>query len=148
MDLEAVKSMFPTVIPMVGTLNLEFGELTYDKAEVTLPDQEDYHNHIGGPHAGAMFTLAESASGLLVIGNFGDRLDKLTPLAVSAEIKYVAIAMGPVTATARLSRSADEVLAELEQGKRPEFSVDVELSADGKKTGEMSVVWTLRANRK
>ena len=132
---------------MVGTLNLEFGELTYDTAEVTLPDQADYHNHIGGPHAGAMFTLAESASGLLVIGNFGDRLDALTPLAVSAEIKYVAVAMGPVTATARLSRSADEVIAELDQGSRPEFRVDVELSADGKKTGEMSVVWTLRKNR-
>jgi len=148
MDLEAVKQMFPTVIPMVGTLNLEFGELTYETAEMTLPDQQAYHNHIAGPHAGAMFTLAESASGVLVLGNFGDQLDTLTPLAVSAEIRYLAVAMGPVTARARMTRSVDEVVAELADGKRPEFAVEVELFADDRKTGEMTVVWTLRAAKK
>ncbi len=148
MDLEAVKQMFPTVIPMVGTLNLEFGELTYETAEMTLPDQQAYHNHIAGPHAGAMFTLAESASGVLVLGNFGDQLDTLTPLAVSAEIRYLAVAMGPVTARARMTRSVDEVVAELAEGKRPEFAVEVELFANDRKTGEMTVVWTLRVAKK
>ena len=148
MDLEAVKQMFPTVIPMVGTLNLEFGELTYETAEMTLPDQQAYHNHIAGPHAGAMFTLAESASGVLVLGNFGDQLDTLTPLAVSAEIRYLAVAMGQVTARARMTRSVDEVVAELAEGKRPEFAVEVELFANDRKTGEMTVVWTLRAAKK
>ncbi len=148
MDLEAVKQMFPTVIPMVGTLNLEFGELTYETAEMTLPDQSAYHNHIAGPHAGAMFTLAESASGVLVLGNFGDQLETLTPLAVSAEIRYLAVAMGPVTARARMTRSVDEVLAELAEGKRPEFAVEIELFANDRKTGEMTVVWTLRAAKK
>lgn len=148
MDLEAVKQMFPTVIPMVGTLNLEFGELTYETAEMTLPDQQEYHNHIAGPHAGAMFTLAESASGVLVLGNFGDQLETLTPLAVSAEIRYLAVAMGPVTARARMTRSVDEVVAELAEGKRPEFAVEVELFANDRKTGVMTVVWTLRAAKK
>ena len=148
MDLEAVKQMFPTVIPMVGTLNLEFGELTYESAEMTLPDQQEYHNHIAGPHAGAMFTLAESASGVLVLGNFGDQLETLTPLAVSAEIRYLAVAMGPVTARARMTRSVDEVVAELAEGKRPEFAVEVELFANDRKTGVMTVVWTLRAAKK
>ena len=148
MDLEAVKQMFPTVIPMVGTLNLEFGELTYESAEMTLPDQQECRNHIAGPHAGAMFTLAESASGVLVLGNFGDQLETLTPLAVSAEIRDLAAAMGPVTARARMTRSVDEVVAELAEGKRPEFAVEVELFANDRKTGVMTVVWTLRAAKK
>ncbi len=32
-----------------------------ERAVVRLPDQPDYHNHVRGPHAGAMFTLALSA---------------------------------------------------------------------------------------
>mgnify|MGYP003305778252 CR=1 FL=1 len=39
--------------------------------------------------------------------------------------------MGPVSATGRVCRCAVDVFAELDQGSRPEFSVDVELSADG-----------------
>lgn len=147
MDLDAVKTMFPSVVPMVGTLDLEFVELTPTTAVMVLPDQKPYHNHLGGPHAGAMFTLAESASGALVLSNFGDRLDTVTPLAVSAEIRYLAVAMGPVTATARMTRTAEEVLAELAEGKRPEFAVDIDLSAGGSQTGQMTVVWTLRPNR-
>jgi acyl-coenzyme A thioesterase PaaI-like protein len=144
MDFEAVKAMLPTVVPMVGTLHLEFGELSESTAVMRLPDQKPYHNHLGGPHAGAMFTLAESASGALVMANFGDRLDRVVPLAVTAEIRYLAVAMGPVTATARMTRTAEEVLAELESGARPEFAVDIDLAADGRRTGQMTVVWTLR----
>jgi acyl-coenzyme A thioesterase PaaI-like protein len=147
MDLEAVKTMFPTVVPMVGTLNLRFDGLTADEAVMVLPDQKEYHNHIAGPHAGAMFTLAESASGALVLANFGDRMAEVTPLAVSAQIRYLAVAMGDVTGTARMTRTADDVLAELAEGKRPEFAVEIELSAGGKVTGQMTVVWTLRANK-
>ncbi|MGB3676555.1 MAG: DUF4442 domain-containing protein, partial [Candidatus Nanopelagicales bacterium] len=74
MDLEAVKVGFPQAVPMVATLSLTFDELDHQTASMTLPDQSAYHNHVGGPHAGAMFTLAESASGALVLANFGDRL--------------------------------------------------------------------------
>jgi acyl-coenzyme A thioesterase PaaI-like protein len=132
---------------MVGTLRLEFGEVTESTAVMTLPDQQPYHNHLGGPHAGAMFTLAESASGALVLINFGDLLDKVVPLAVTATIDYLAVAMGPVTATARMTRTAAEVLADLAEGQRPEFKVEIDLTANGKTTGRMTVVWTLRAQR-
>jgi uncharacterized protein (TIGR00369 family) len=147
MDLAAVKTMFPTVVPMVGTLDLQFDELTPTTAVMRLPDQKDYHNHIGGPHAGAMFTLAESASGALVLGNFGDQLARATPLAVSAEIRYLAVAMGEVTATARMSRTAQDILAELDAGNRPEFEVQIDLAAGGRTTGSMTIKWTLKPTR-
>ncbi|MFE7619400.1 DUF4442 domain-containing protein, partial [Streptomyces sp. NPDC057496] len=63
----SVGEMLVATVPMARTLNLEFLETTAERAVVRLPDQADYHNHIGGPHAGAMFTLAESASGAIVI---------------------------------------------------------------------------------
>lgn len=148
MDFEAVRTGMPTLVPMVGTLSLEFQELNETTAVMRMPDQKPYHNHIGGPHAGAMFTLGESASGALVLGNFAEHLGVVTPLAVEANIRYRRVAMGPVLATATMTRTVPEILAELEAGTRPEFRVDITIATeDGTVTGEMYVVWTLKANK-
>ncbi len=143
-----VGEMLAATVPMARTLNLEFRETSPERAVVFLPDQGDFHNHVGGPHAGAMFTLGESASGAIVLAAFGDQLSRAVPLAVRAEIAYKKLAMGAVTATATLGRPAAEVVAELDAGKRPEFPVAIEIRrADGAVTGEMRVVWTLRPNQ-
>ncbi|WP_030865323.1 DUF4442 domain-containing protein [Streptomyces sp. NRRL S-37] len=143
----SIGEMLAATVPMARTLNLQFLETTPERAVVALPDQADYHNHVGGPHAGAMFTLGESASGAIVLAAFGDQLARAVPLAVSAEIAYRKLAMGPVTATATLGRPAAEVVAELDEGARPEFPVSVAIRReDGAVTGEMTVVWTLRPN--
>src|ERR671925_804982 len=119
-DQMSIGEMLAATVPMARTLNLEFLQATPDKAVVALPDQSEYHNHVGGPHAGAMFTLGETASGAIVLAAFGDQLARAVPLAVSAEIGYRKLAMGAVTATARLGRPAAEVVADLDAGKRPE----------------------------
>ncbi|GAB3950991.1 DUF4442 domain-containing protein [Streptomyces sparsus] len=143
----SVGEMMAATVPMARTLNLEFVETSPDRAVVRLPDQADFHNHVGGPHAGAMFTLGESASGAIVLAAFGDQLSRAVPLAVSAEIGYRKLAMGPVTATAELGRPAAEVVAQLDAGERPEFPVNVAITReDGAVTGEMVIVWTLRPN--
>ncbi|MFI5757674.1 DUF4442 domain-containing protein [Streptomyces sp. NPDC051569] len=144
-DQMSVGDMLAATVPMVRTLRLEFLETTAERAVLRLPDRSDFHNHVGGPHAGAMFTLAESASGAIVLAAFGDQLHRAVPLAVKAEIGYKKLAMGPVTATATLGRPVAEVVAELDAGERPEFPVSIALTReDGAVTGGMTVVWTLR----
>ncbi|MDA3628874.1 DUF4442 domain-containing protein [Saccharopolyspora oryzae] len=134
-------------VPMVRTLNLEYLEVAPERAVLRMPDQADFHNHVGGPHAGAMFTLAESASGAIVIAAFGEQLNRAVPLAVRSEIDFKKLAMGEVTATAELGRPIADVVAELDAGERPEFPVKVSIQrADGAVTGEMSITWTLRPN--
>ncbi|MGW0736778.1 DUF4442 domain-containing protein [Streptomyces sp. NPDC002851] len=146
-DQMTIGEMLAATVPMARTLNLEFAETTPERAVVRLPDQPDYHNHVGGPHAGAMFTLGESASGAIVLAAFGEQLSRAVPLAVSADIAYKKLAMGPVTATATLGRPAADVVAELDAGERPEFPVAIQITReDGAVTGEMTVVWTLRPN--
>ena len=146
-DQMSIGELLAATVPMVRTLNLEYLETTPERAVLALPDQSEYRNHVGGPHAGAMFTLGESASGAIVLAAFGDQLSRAVPLAVSAEIAYKKLAMGAVTATATLGRPAAEVVAQLDAGERPEFPVTIEISrADGAVTGEMTVVWTLRPN--
>ena len=130
---------------MVRTLGLEFAELSHTDAVLRLPDQPSFHNHVGGPHAGAMFTLGESASGALVLANFGDVLDRATPLATRADIRYLKLAMGTVSAHATLRRDPAEVLQELANGTRPVFEVGITFATDdGTVTGEMTVEWTLK----
>jgi acyl-coenzyme A thioesterase PaaI-like protein len=134
-------------VPMVRTLNLEFLEATPKRAVLRLPDQSAFHNHLAGPHAGAMFTLAESASGAVLLAAFGDQLGRAVPLAVHVEMDYKKLAKGDVLATAELVRPIDEVIAELDAGERPKIPVTVRIErADGAVTGEMTIIWTLRLN--
>jgi ferredoxin len=91
----------------------------------------------------------DPATGALVLGNFGSHLEVATPLAVSGTIRYKKVAMGPLLAEARMDRPAADIIAELEGGSRPEFTVTVELrTEDGTVTGESDFVWTLRPNRR
>lgn len=149
LDAQAVAAMYPQVVPMVGTLGFVVEEVTAQRAVMRFPDQQPYHNHLGGPHAGAMFTLGEAASGVLVLLEYGDRLEEVVPLAMGADIRYVAVAMGDVTATATTDAVAEDVLAQLAAGTRPEFDVDIVIAtADGTVTGEMTVRWTLKPLRR
>ena len=144
----SVGELLTAIVPMVRTLNLEFLRADAGGAEVRLPDEAAFHNHLGGPHAGAMFTLGESASGAVVLAAFADELSRAVPLPVNAEIDYRKVARGRITATATLGRPGSDVVAELDAGRRPEFPVAVVLRReDGAVTGEMTVVWTLRPNR-
>jgi uncharacterized protein (TIGR00369 family) len=145
-DFEAIKDLLQQTVPFVATLGIEYLELSGDSALLRLRDEPSFHNHVGGLHAGAMFTLAESASGAVVIGSFSDLLDRVTPLAASAEISYRKLAKGPVTAEATLARPAAEVRAELDStGRTVQFPVTVVLrNTEGVTTAEMTVRWALK----
>jgi acyl-coenzyme A thioesterase PaaI-like protein len=145
--MPSIGELMAATVPMARTLNLDYVETTADRAVVVLPDQPEYRNHVGGPHAGAMFTLAESASGAVVLGAFGDQLGRAVPLPVRCELAWTKLAKGPVTATAELGRPAADVVAELDAGQRPEFPVEVSVRReDGAETSRMTIVWTLRPN--
>ncbi|MGW6914635.1 DUF4442 domain-containing protein [Kitasatospora sp. NPDC054939] len=147
MTTTSIGQLLDSTVPMAHTLKLEYLETTPERAVLRLPDQPDYRNHVGGPHAGAMFTLGETATGCVVLAAFGDQLSRAVPLPVHAEVDYKKVATGEVTATATLGRPIDEVVAELDAGTRPEFPVTVEITrGDGAVTGVMTVVWTLRPN--
>ncbi|MFI7538826.1 DUF4442 domain-containing protein [Streptosporangium sp. NPDC049376] len=135
-------------VPFARTLDITFDRVGHGIAVARMPDRPDLRNHVGGPHAGALFTLAESASGAAMLSAFGDQLTRATPLAVGAAVRYVKLAMGEVVAEARLSASREEVVARLDAGERPEFEVAVTVStADGTPVCEVTVTWTLRPNR-
>ncbi len=148
MDFETIKAGLSAAVPLVRTMNLEYVELSDSHALLRLPDQPDFHNHMGGPHAGAMFALGESASGAVVIAGFNDQLARSLPVAGEASIQYKRIAMGSVLAEAKLGRDKAEVIAELDAGDNGRFPVEIEIrTEDGTVVATMTVTWVLRLNR-
>ncbi len=136
------------VVPWVRTTGIEFEEVSATRVVASLPDDETLRNHVGGPHAAMMFGLAETASGAVVMAAFAAHMGKATPLVARADISYKKLALGVLRAEAVLGRAAEEVLAELESGTRPEFPVTITITnADGVTTGEMIVIWTLKPAR-
>ena len=149
MDFHTLADGLTAAVPLVRTFGMQYDEITPQRAVVRLPDRADLHNHVGGPHAGVMFALGETASGALVLANFMDLMDRVTPLAAAADIRYVAVAKGDVTATAVIEVDRDTVVAELDEGKTPKFVVTVTISDEsGETTGEMNVRWALRPNNR
>ncbi len=151
MDTETLGQTLLSTVPFARTLGIEFVSVTPAaagvRAVVRLPDRDDLHNHVGGPHAGALFTLGDTASGAVVMGTFAGLLGRAVPLVVGAGVEYRKLARGPVTATATLRDDPAAVVAALDAGERPEFAVDVEVTReDGAVVATMAITWTLRPN--
>ncbi|MEV4221202.1 DUF4442 domain-containing protein [Nonomuraea sp. NPDC049725] len=147
MSLDVGDLLLQTV-PFARTLGITFSSTGDGRATCVLPDRPDLHNHIGGPHAGAMFTLAESASGAAMLSVFGDQLDRAVPLVATSAVRYVKLAKGEITAEAHLRAERADVVARLDAGERAEFGVEVDVrDAGGTTVATLTVTWTLRPNR-
>ncbi|HET7900460.1 MAG TPA: DUF4442 domain-containing protein [Candidatus Nanopelagicales bacterium] len=152
LDPALVRDSYFSMVPMTTTLGLRFEHLDLERCVMVLPDNPHYRNHVAGPHAGAMWTLAESASGALVFAGFGDLMAEVTPFPVESTIRFLKVAFGDVTAVATLGEDAATAVETMRGGTRPEFVVDIELSTgDGEDrlvTGAMTVTWTLKLNKR
>lgn len=143
-DYTALPGLFAAAVPFAGFLGIEFGEVTPDSAVLRLADDPAKHNHVGTLHAGALFALAESASGLVMTAAFADKLAEVRPLAASAAVTYHRIARGDVTATARITDVAAQRAA-LDTDGVVRFPVTVELTDEsGAVTTTVTVDWHLK----
>jgi len=135
-----------SVTPFARTLGLEVLEVDEDHALLRLPARDEVANHVGGPHAGAIFTLGEAAAAVLMLQRFGDWLDRAVPLATSAQIEWSKLARSAVTAHASAEGVADRVRAQLAAGERPEWATTVVFrrEQDGEECARMTVLLTLK----
>src|SRR5215210_2386395 len=98
MDYQAVAQGLQSAIPFNGHLGLEVVEVGDGFGVVRLPEDPRLLNHVGSQHAGGLFSVAEAASGGAFVGAFAEHMGGITPLAKSAEIAYLKLAKGPITA--------------------------------------------------
>lgn len=146
-DFDAIAQGMTQAVPFAGHLGLEIESVSRGEAVVRLPEREELTNHVGSQHAGALFTVAETASGAAFVGAFAERLGEITPLARGAQISYQRIAKGPITASARLGVDPDEALAKLDTDGKVVFPCEIELTdAAGERVATATVEWHLRLN--
>lgn len=144
-DFDAIAKGMAIAVPYISHMGIEVTEMSEGAATAVLPDRSELHNHVGSQHAGALFGVAETASGAAFVGAFAVRMGDLTPLARSAQIAYVKVARGQVEAKAKLGVPAAEALATLDKDGRVDFSVEVEMTdGNGEVVATATVDWNVR----
>jgi uncharacterized protein (TIGR00369 family) len=144
-DFDAVAKGMAVAVPYIAHIGIEVTEMSEGAATAVLPDRPELHNHVGSQHAGALFGVAETASGAAFVGAFAARMGDVTPLARSAEISYLKVARGPIEAKAKLGMPAAEALGKLDADGRVDFSVEVEMTdAEGAVVATATVDWNVR----
>lgn len=146
-DYAAVAAGLSQAVPYNVHLGLQTVTVAPGHGVVKLPASPSLQNHVGSQHAGALFSAGEAASGAAFVGAFLEIMGEITPLAESAEVAYLKLARGEITATGRLSEDRDALLARLEDDGRVRFAVEVELTdGDGTVVAEMTVNWYVKRN--
>jgi uncharacterized protein (TIGR00369 family) len=147
-DFDLIAKGMSQAVPFVGYLGVEVTSINEGEATAILPERSELFNHVGSQHAGALFTVAETASGAAFVGAFAERMADVTPLARSAEISYEKIANGEITATAKLAADTAETLATLDAEGKVGFRCEVELTdKDGQRVASAAVDWHVRLKR-
>ena len=129
-------------MPYAKHTGIELLSLGDGRGEALLPAQDVTLNHIGSQHAGALFTLGETASGAAMAGGFLPILLSIRPVAANAGIQYKRVARGTIRASASMSRPAQSLMDELEAVGTVQFSVDVSMRDDADtEVATMQVDW-------
>jgi acyl-coenzyme A thioesterase PaaI-like protein len=145
MDFELMRAGLQQAVPFNQHLGLEVVELGIGRGVIRLPDDGQLRNHVGSQHASALFAAGQAASGAAVAAALVERLESLEPLAERAEITYNKIPRGPITATAVLGATPQELLDELEREGSVRFGIDVSLTdGAGDTVAGMTVHWLVR----
>ncbi len=144
-NYETIGAQMAAAIPFVRHVGIALVEIAPGKAVATLDQSATSINHIGSQHAGALFTLGETASGAALAGTFAELIGNIRPLASHASIEYTKLARGTITATAVTGNDPAVLLASLQRDKKVVFDIAVTLAdASGGTVGSMSVRWQVR----
>jgi acyl-coenzyme A thioesterase PaaI-like protein len=102
-------------------------------------------NHVGTLHAGVLFTLADAASGAAVVGLFADAIAETVLLVRDADITFVKLARGTLTAVATASEPRVALDLRLAQAGRTDTTVDVSIrDEDDAEVARVRLRWHLK----
>jgi acyl-coenzyme A thioesterase PaaI-like protein len=142
---DMIKSQLGTSVPFASYIGAEVLDVAPGHGVAALEQTMSTINHIGSQHAGALFTLGEAASGAAMAGTFADVLLSIRPVAAEASIKYLKIAKGRITATAKTADAPDFLMVSLKSDGKIKFDIVVSLTDDANtEVATMQVAWHVR----
>ena len=142
-----MKAFFEQNVPYAKHTGIELLVIADGHGAAQLPDLRETQNHMGSQHAGALFTLAEAASGAASVSLFADKIALIRAAIVEAKIKYLKAARGVIRAEAKLRRTGADIMEEFGREGLVDYSVDVTLKdAQGIEVASMEVDWRIKSN--
>jgi uncharacterized protein (TIGR00369 family) len=143
---DALKAQLSAAVPFAAHVGVALQDIGSGTATATLDQSQATSNHIATMHAGALFTLAEAASGAAMAGMFLERLAAVRPVAASATIDYLKPARGAITAHAEVDTAKETLFAALDTEGKVRFAVTVRIrDAEDREVARMSVDWHVAA---
>lgn len=142
-----LRTMLTNMVPFIKTVGIQLDEINRGAATATLPSRREVQNHLGTAHAGAVYTLGESASGGVVLSLFADQLPRVFIALKSATVAHKKAAAGDTVATAGLNQEPAEIRAAYDETGKVDFEVPVKLHVGETLTAEITYTWAVRAPR-
>lgn len=143
MDAAAVKNLVEQLIPFVKKTGVVADELTATKVRLRLPYDPSNLNPMGILHAGATFTLAETAAAALCVMALGR---EAMFLGKRVDIGFRRPGKGEVTATAQLTPvEAQKILDGVKQGGKVDAAITVDvIDGAGEPVASATVTMSVR----
>ena len=105
---------FGRIVPMVGSANIRYLEVSHTKVVVKIENHRAMQNHIGQVHACAMALIAETATGFVTGMNVPD---SCIVLIKSLKVDFKRPSKGAMTAVATLTDEQQKLMQNSEKGE-------------------------------
>ena len=105
---------FGRIVPMVGSANIRYLEVSHAKVVVKIENHRAMQNHIGQVHACAMALIAETATGFVTGMNVPD---SCIVLIKSLKVDFKRPSKGAMTAIATLTDEQQKLMQSSEKGE-------------------------------
>ena len=105
---------FGRIVPMVGSANIRYLEVSHNKVVVKIENHRAMQNHIGQVHACAMALIAETATGFVTGMNVPD---SCIVLIKSLKVDFKRPSKGAMTAVATLTDEQQKLMQTSEKGE-------------------------------
>lgn len=142
---DVIRDQLGSAVPFARHAGVKLTHIEVGAARAEIEQTATSINHIGTQHAGALFTLGETASGGAMAGMFADRILSVRPIAGEAKIRYTKLAKGRITAEAKAGGDPAAILSAFDRDKRVVFDVSIAMRDDqGNEVATMQVSWTVK----
>ena len=136
---------FGRIVPMVGSANIRYLEVSHDKVVVKIENHRAMQNHIGQVHACAMALLAETATGFVTGMNVPD---SCIVLIKSLKVDFKRPSKGAMTAVATLTDEQQKLMQNSEKGETLVSVVVTDESNEEPIQCEMLWAWVAKSQLK
>lgn len=144
---ELMKAFFEQNVPYAKHTGIELLVIADGHGVANLPDLGQTQNHMGSQHAGALFTLAEAASGAASVSLFADKVAMVRAAIADANIKYLRAARGSIRAEGKLREPGKTIVDRFNVDGVVEYMVDVVLTDSKQRdVATAAISWSIKLN--